>query len=427
VSAPLRTGLRDAPRSALVVLAAVAAAVGLCAGCNYGEVVVVQPAATGRGPLTLSIQADPEDTAAARELGWSAGIPGAEVTITSGGGDTAVGPPVAVVQTDGSGKVSVTDLPDGKYFVQVRRLLTSSEMAKLAASDDAVGFMTQTVVVRGSETVFVPASRRHSVVISEWAFSEDPITGYIFGGFLELVNNSDTTVYLDGLVIGEGFAQAADFVPGRCAQFEGWTNDPDGIWSRYFDSLPGTGHDYPLAPGATAVIATDAIDHSGMVSGGLDLRGANFEFVGTADADNPGVPNTVSIGPTPYWFGHGLFLNELLDEVVFVALPVDVAALPRERTPQDQNEYARVPRDRMLDVIALLSVFQFPEPLCPHLVHRNFDRYRARLMQDDMEEFFHSISRKVAYTRADGRKILQHTRTSNTDLFLGPRTPGQLP
>lgn len=411
-----------------VLAAAVSAA--LVATCDYGQVVVVQPAATGHGPLTLSIQADPEDTAVVRELGWGAGIPGAEVTISPGNADTATGPAVAVLQTDSVGSASVADLLDGNYLIEVRRLLTAAEVARLAPTEDVVGVMAREMVKRGNATVAAPASRRRSLVISEWAFNPGWIQGvgdYVFGGYLELTNNADTTVYLDGLVIGEGFAQAADFVPGRCAQFEAWTNDPEGIWSRFLDSVPGTGHDYPLAPGTTAVVATDAIDHSAIVPGGLDLSHAKFEFAGPADVDNPMVPNMVNIGSYPHPLGHGMVFGTYLTSVVFIALRLNLAVLPRQREPQDGIEYARIPKDRILDAIALLSTFPFTQPLCPHLVHRNFDRHRARMMEGYNVGVSASVSRKVAYTRPDGRAILQHTRTSNADFFVGPRTPGWLP
>jgi hypothetical protein len=415
-------------------VAAIAAAI-LCMSCNYGEVVVVQPAAAAHGPLTLSIQVDPEDSAIARELGWTGGIPNAEVTVSPGNGDTATGPPVATLQADANGAVRVPDLPDGTYLVEVRRLLGTAEMAQLRAGEDVVGFMAKEMAKRGSATVRAPASHRRSLVISEWSFEEMWIpaasTWYDFGGFLELANNSDTTIYLDGIVIAEGYTVAADYSTGLCQAFDAYTNDPDGIWTHYFDSLPGTGHDYPLAPGAVAVIATDAIDHSGIAPAGLDLSHANFEFVGTSDADNPSVPNTVSLGQEEYWFGHGLFLNELLAEVVFIALPVDTSALPRHvMNSLTGRLYYRVPRARILDAIALTTTFQIPEPLCPHLVHRNFDRYRAQLLVDEpwnASPGLHSVQRKVAFTRADRRNILQHTRTTNADFFWGPRTPFQLP
>jgi len=420
------------------VLAAIAG-IAICWTCNYGEVTVVSPAPHGPGTLTLSVQVDPEDTAVARKLGWGGHIPAAEVTVTAGGGDTAVGPPVATVQTDSAGMVSVPDLPDGSYFVQVRRLLTATEAAQLAPTDDVIGFMGQAVVARGGVTVSIPASRRRSVVISEWAFQPQWIPAvsawYYFGGFLELANNADTTVYLDGLVIGEGFIQAFDLPsPHTCAEAESYSNDPNGIWARFFDSIPGTGHTHPLAPGAVAVIATDAIDHSAVVPGGLDLSHADFDFVGTSDVVNPTVPNTISLGPEDYLFGHGLFLNEELAEVVFVAMPVDTSGLPKQWTAIQGNEYERMPRARVLDAIALLSPHQYTtSPLCPHLVHSNFDRYRGGFAPigaftlGGNPEGLYSVQRKVAYTRADRRKILQHTRTTDADFFYGLRTPFQLP
>ena len=428
-------GLAQAASRRSTSLLLVSAVMALCATCNYGEVVVVEPAATGHGPLTLSFQVDGEDSAVARELGWTASIPGASITITAGGGDPAVGPPVAVLQTDSAGRVSVPDLADGNFFVGVRRLLTAAEASRLAPTEDVVGFMAQTVVSRGSSAILVPASRRHSLVISEWSFFGEPIPGvggYNFGGYIELANNSDTTVYLDGLVIGQGYAQAADYPLYPCASTGSFSNDPDGVWADSFDSLPGTGHTYPLAPGAVTVIATDAIDHSNVSPEGLDLSHADFESIGTADVDNPDVPNTVTIGFYSWFLNHGLLFYNVLAQVVFIALPLDTAALPRQWTSVTPRQYGRVPRAKILDVVSLLTSWNgFTEPLCAGLVHRNFDRYRARLMTSHVgtegDAGRWSVHRRVAYIRADGRKILQHTRTSAADFFLGLRTPFQLP
>ena len=82
-------------------------------------------------------------------------------------------------------------------------------------------------------------------------------------------------------------------------------------------------------------------------------------------------------------------------------------------------------------MVSLLSTWNFPYPLCPQLVNRNFDRYRARLMYitvgSEPDAGRYSVQRKVALITPGGRKILQHTRTSNEDFFLGLRTPFRLP
>jgi hypothetical protein len=210
----------------------------------------------------LQIVPDGEDAAPAQDLGWTAGIPGAEVTITAG--------------------------------------------------EDVVGFMTQTVVKRGNATVQVPASRRHSIVVSEWSFFREGIPGvggYDFGGYLELANKSDTTVYLDGLIIGSACTQATEStVPNTCAAWR-------------------------------------------------------------------------SSATIPAASGHG------------------------NSTPC--------------------------RGLCAHLVHSNFERRQAPRLESHIGAEWDagrwSVQRRVAITRSDGRKILQHTRTTDADFFLGLRTPFQLP
>jgi len=436
MSSALRGGRRLGGAAALI-------AALLCLTCNYGDVTVIEPAAKGSGALTLTIQPDPEDTAVAHAVGWSAGIPGADVTITAGGGDTAVGPPVAVLQTDAAGKVNVPDLPDGKYFVAVRRLLTPTEVARLAPAQEVVGFMTQTVVDRGSSTVAVPASRRRSIVISEWSFFGEAIPGvggYDYGGYLELANNADTTVYLDGLVIGSAYSQdTEDRAPYTCAAMAIFSNDPDGIWTWQFDTLPGTGRTYPLAPGAVSVIATDAIDHrTASPVEGLDLSHADFESIGTQDVDNPAVPNTISF-LYPWQFKHGLYLNGGGQEVAFVALPVDTAVLPKAVSLYvNAAQIMRVPRANILDVMSIYfardtiySKEYGGGDFCPHLVNTKFERRQAPLVEThigaDPDAGRWSVQRKVAYTRSDGRDILQNTRTSDADFHFALRKPFQLP
>jgi hypothetical protein len=424
----------------LAAVAAIAAALLACATCNYGEVVVVKPAAVGHGPLTLTVVTEPEDSAATRELGWAGIIPDAELTITAFGGDTAVGAPVANLQTDSAGRATVADVPDGRYLVQVRRLLTTAETTRLAGGEDVIGFIGQAVSDRGSASVSVPASRRRSIVISEWSFFAEGIPGvggYNFGGYLELENNSDTTVYLDGLIIGLFRPAWSDYgLPGACATAEPTSNDPNGAWVYYFDSLPGSGSSYPLAPGAVSVIATDAIDHRSLSPAeGLDLSHANFDFAGTADVTNPSVPNTVVLGPNGPWGGsysdiggHGMILNWGITTEVVVAMPVDTATLPRQVIFWGPAE--RIPRDRILDVFTIYWP-GLAGPMCPHLVNSAFDRapgpFFINSVGNEGDAGRWSLHRKVAFIRADGRPILQNTRSTAADYLLGLRTPFQLP
>jgi hypothetical protein len=434
--------------------AAVLAALLACAACKHGEITVLEPAAKPPGPLAITFVPDGEDAAAAAALGWTAGIPGAEVIIAPsvkprawGAGDTATGPPIDTLLTDSAGRVSIPDLPEGWYYVEVQRWLTDTERTRLAPGTALIGFMTQQTVDRGSVTLSVPGSHRRSLVISEVSnFAEwDPVTlangNYTTGGYLELANNADTTVYLDGLVIAL-FTASIERPPqtSRCPGYKQYDDDPDGIWVEYMDSLPGTGHDYPLAPGAVALIATDAINHQAiMPAQGLDLSHANFESVGTGDADNPGVPNTVHlpIGTNGVWTRqYGMIFSVELLSAVVLSLPVDTASLPKaSKYGSDNGWVLRLPRDHILDMLGafwpdLVAVW---DDLCPSFVNRAFDRQPAPLWWSylpdgtwhDLGEY--SIQRKVAYTRSDGRKILQDTRSTEADFYVGLRTPFALP
>ncbi len=436
-----------------VHLLAVATGLLACVACTHGEITVIEPAAQGpNDTLALTFLPDGEDAAPAAALGWTSGIPGAEVIIAPsvkpramGAGDTATGPPFDTLMTDSAGRVSVPDLPPGWYYVEVRRWLTDAERGKLAPGADVIGFATQQTLERGADTVTVPGSHRRSIVISELSnFAQwlggNSLDSYTLSDFLELTNNSDTTVYLDGLVIGLMSANC-EWQPGWCAAHARWDDDPDGIWVEYMDTLPGTGHDYPLAPGAVAVIATIGMDHRPLSPvWGLDLSHANFECRGIADADNPGVPDCVAIPirTNGTWAGaHGMIFSYNLGSAVVVALPVDTASVPIEQkwTQSEKGWVLRIPRDHVLDVlwaywVDLVTVYN---ELCPILVNNTFDRQPAPLWGNYLPDGTwrgvgaYSIQRRVAYTRSDGRKILQHTRSTEADFSRALRTPFTLP
>jgi hypothetical protein len=427
--------------------AALLAALVACATCTHGDITVVEPAAKGPND-TLAITILPGEAAAA--LGWTSGIPGAEVILAPsvkprawGGGDTATGPAIDTLLTDSTGRVSVPDLPPGWYYVEVHRWLSDAERAKLAPGEDLIGFATQKTVERGRDTVYAASSHRRSIVISEvsnipqW-LGGNSLDSYTLGGYLELTNNSDTTVYLDGLVIGLMSANSDDFAGGGfCAAHATWDDDPDGVWVEYMDTLPGTGHDYPLAPGAQAVIATIGMDHRALSPvWGLDLSHADFECIGIADADNPGVPNCVAvpIRSNGTWAGaHGMIFSYNLGSAVVVALPVDTASVPiaQKWAGSEKGWVLRIPRDHVLDM--LFAYWATLDNPCPRQVNSAFDLQAAPLWTLYLPDGTwhgvgaYSIQRRVAYTRSDGRKLLQDTRSTEADFYIALRTPFALP
>jgi hypothetical protein len=376
-------------------------------------------------PASLNLRFQAEDAATAQSLGWQPGIPDVEVTLMPEDTTQAT----LHLRSAPDGTLNADDIPGGRYELRAVRWLTDTERGRLAQGDDAVGFLTKSTLVTGSATgpIFLTTSRRRGLVISEWMsaplYNSSVSDDYLFSGYLRLYNNADTTAFLDGLIIGSGLAGQFDYPNFGCNLYRPYSEDPAGIWALRFVQLPGTGTQYPLPPGQTAVLVTDAIDHRPLFPGGLDLRRANFEYYGDADVDNPDVPNAPEAGqPTP--LGHGLFWSSLAN-IVFVALPLDPGTLRRQALPGNQDFlWARIPKEKLIEVMAMKTTYRPGYPECERLVHETFDREAVKLL-----EFGGGTADSLAYRRLvvpftiSGRAVLQHTRWSALDFRATPRTP----
>jgi hypothetical protein len=328
--------------------------------------------------------------------------------------------------------VTIAKLTAADYVVEVKRWLTDAERSRLAVGDDAVGFVAKAYVRAaaggGQSTVAVPASRRRSLIISE--FFNNRLTfipdAYYDNSFVELYNNTDSTVYVDGMLLAAARNPDSDYPNFPCSLYFPETRDPGGVWVRWIEKFPGSGRDYPVASGGTVVIATDAIDHSAFVPGGFDLRSAQFEMIGPSDIDNPAVPNMLDLteGGTTTLSGHGLTWPHN-SPVTVLALPIDISTLARGAIPAGGVPFLRLPREGVLDALSFHTTYISPYANCSSMVHSNFDRAMAFLFRWD--EFTLSGQRKTVLILPGGRKVLQHSRSSDADFIALVRSPGGLP
>ena len=377
-----------------------------------------------RPGLAVTVRVAPEAAGVAQALGWAGGVPGAEVRVHRIGTDFAWETAI----TDERGNAYLPQLVSGRYRVAAYRPLTDEESAQAGVSALASGRILD-VGGAGTEQTMELVPNRTGLVISEvYAPSTGPSVGfsYNFHMYFELYNNSDRTVFLDGLTFGR--AQLIDIAAPHesCAESARFRKDPDGIWAQFLHRFPGSGGQYPLGPGEAVVVALDAIDHSVVHPDFPDLSNADFELLGFGDVDNPDVPNLVEIGLRSWPHGHGLLFYNI--HSLFIANELDPSSLERavRHLPVGDSETIRVPDTDIIDVMWMemddaLQDQRFER--CDGVVHGTFDQLGGGFLPSDLSLSAQRI-RLPGAAGAAGR--LQDTNVSAVDLTHGAITPGAI-
>ena len=379
-----------------------------------------------RPGLAVTVRAAPEAAGVAQALGWAGGVPGAEVRAHRIGTDfeweTAI--------TDEQGNAYLPQLVSGRYRLAVYRPLTDAESAQAGVSALASGRILD-VGGAGTEQTMELVPNRAGLVISEvYAPSTGPSVGfsYNFHMFFELYNNSDRTVFLDGLTFGR--SQLIDIAApvASCAESARFRKDPDGIWTVFLHRFPGSGGQYPLGPGDAVVVAMDAIDHSVVDPRLPDLSNADFELLGFGDVDNPDVPNVVEVGLRNWFHGHGLLFY--VGQSLFIANEVDPASLERVvwSLPSGDVPMIRVPDTALIDVMWTEEDDVLREQryeICDGVVHDDFDQLGGGYLQHGVDLTL-SVQRIRLPGAAGAAGRLQDTNVSAVDLVKGPITPGTI-
>ena len=153
------------------------------------------------------------------------------------------------------------------------------------------------------------------VLIEEVFFTSNalPTTGQPdkFHGdqYFKITNNSDELLYLDGLMISEAKYASSTKTPYEFK--DPIKKEACGVGTVYV--IPGGGHDVPVEPGKSLIIANNAQNHLATNPNSFDLSGADFEWYDKStsssnqDVDNPDVPNL------DIWFTYSLSIWVLHD------------------------------------------------------------------------------------------------------------------
>jgi hypothetical protein len=409
-------------QSWLLILAAL-----VITACDTPGLTFVDPETTGSEDTPDTVHVQLEDSALAAVLGWTQGVPNAEVQV-----HRFIDPfRPDTLYTDSLGNALLPDdLLAGDYRIAALRVLTPDEAAATGGTIRAFGDGFARRLPADTVQMRMGIDQPGSLVFSEIYHGGGTLNiSYRWSQFVELYNNSDTTVYLDGVLYGSAYGHIGSGEP--CAESRAWREDPLGLWALEFYQFPGSGADYPVAPGQAVSVALDAADHSVVHPTLPDLSQADFELEGTADTDNPGVPNVRSVGPYSALDGHGL--STFQAQVQFLALPVDVPNL--ETALSHGRRYARIPAARILDVLDGERVELNAAPWTVawdvfyrcRWVSREFDRLESVSVYgwgDD--DHTNSIHRRILRAEPGGRVVLQDVTTTFLDFVVGTYSPGRI-
>ncbi len=240
--------------------------------------------------------------------------------------------------SDSQGVVTFRNLVLGRYTLTIEKEITVplNEAQQI-----------DTVTIRGNklldllqnltmDTIKADIASASSLVINEIYYCGPVNTSYYsYDQFIELYNNSDSTVYLDGLILCQG---KKAFKPDQDS-----VDYVQVIKIFQFPGEPKVGREYPLAPHDYLVIAQDAIDHTQFIENALDLSSADWEFYDPYgfEIDNP-APNVVNALPAE----PGDFLINLWHDFILLADGSDF--YPGE-VVDENTQYYHVPLNTIID------------------------------------------------------------------------------
>ncbi|MDD2436008.1 MAG: DUF4876 domain-containing protein [Massilibacteroides sp.] len=238
-----------------------------------------------------------------------------------------------------------------------------------------------------------------------------------------IYNNSDETLYADGLFISDSEFLTVDKQ----------TYTPD-ILSTHFTAssmimVPGSGTDHPITPGGSFIIAIDAVNYKEINSNSIDLSKADFEIIynnsNMSDTDNPDVPNMKNImgnmvihnrGFKSYVLGRlGVDTDTYLKDYVYTCSWVFVF---EEWSFDLDDDYYKIPNEWIEDAVNLSVESEFQWIVTDPSLDMGWTY--SGTIDKDPERYGKSVQRKVAGT-IDGREVLMDTNNSKLD--FNPQTP----
>lgn len=314
------------------------------------------------------------------------------------------------------GKLDIK-LPEGSYDVSLEGEINYTIDGETKSSQ--VRGYQEGLVVNGSTATLSLFLFLHNedanFVIKEIFFTGNKTPeGKTYNGdkYFVIYNNSDKTLYADGLVIAQStFLTTTKRVYSPDVMANAFT-------ANAIVMIPGGGDDYPILPGKSFVIANNAINHLEYNTNSLDLRNAEFELelLGSINVDNPQVTDLINVSSTLLMHDRG-YKSFVLAK--FATTPTDFLT-------QNKYTYSYMIGDRemkgdaykisnsiIIDAVNLSVTAGFDWIVTDPSLDMGWT-YCGQL-ESDPNRYGKSVIRKVLSTAPDGRKILKDTNNSTVD------------
>ena len=242
--------------------------------------------------------------------------------------------------------------------------------------------------------------------------------------YIKLFNNTDHTIYADGLTIFE-----STFLTTQKFNY-----DPDvmptAMTVQALYTIPGSGTDHPVEPGRELLIADIAIDHRAINPNSFDLSHADFEWYDEssnpkyADIDNPAVENLNKwyCYTNTIWQLHNrgfkayglaripMGAEEYLAGYYYTCDYDQVTAVGT--FPMSKSSYA-LPNEWIVDVVTCSSQADYVWNLSIPSLDSGWTW--CSTMDGDKNRYFHAVRRGLDYIDDDGRLHLRDTNNSTAD------------
>lgn len=358
------------------------------------------------------------------------------------------------VESDENGVALFKQILPGSYSITATKVIQSAEFTETfgyTPTEAEINFngAESSVIVNATavaSNIEMKTSKVGDFVIKQIYYGgSDTKKGAVFRDqFIEIYNNSNTVQYADGLYMAQLTGSTTTTVYTYTlanGQFDwsksegmtiGSAANTDYVYGINIIKIPGNGTQYPVQPGASIVIAQNAINHKAnyvdnsgkavsIVSPELtvDLSTADFEaFLGTYsgstyqyDIQNPAVPD-VTIA---YWgnSNNDLILDSLGRQAytIFKMTDAEFAALKKYKNPKgDASLSLQIPVAILIDGVdttrdlgTLLVPKKLPSQIDGGNTYIPSGAYSSK-----------SVIRKTKTTIA-GRIVLQDTNNSSND------------